>query len=317
MKILVIVITYNGLEMIEKCINSLVFSSLKLDVICVDNKSTDSTVDFIKNRFPDVYIVENQQNIGFGRANNIGFKYALKHNYDFSFMLNQDAWVENDTIELLVEQSLLNQQFALLSPVHLNGTGDRFDINFSIYINEIKCNGLISDIFLGRNQKEIYEIPFVNAAAWLLPINTLKNIGGFDPIFFHYGDDDNYCQRILFHGLKIGIVPQSKMYHDRNQQFKYPYLFEDLRTFDRMVKPKLADINKDLDESFKRQKRELDSFIYYSIVDFKIWRVFKLFKFRSHLIKMKVEIKKSIEMNKKTGCNHLNESFDIHSDPQF
>ncbi len=53
--------------------------------------------------------------------------------------------------------------------------------------------------------KDVYDFNFISAAAWLLPINTLKMIGGFDPIFFHYGEDENYCQRIKYHNYLRSI----------------------------------------------------------------------------------------------------------------
>lgn len=314
-KICVIVITYNPLQWIEKCLENVFNSSFKVEVLIIDNNSKDGFQGKIQEKLNrgDIHFIQLKSNIGFGQANNIGLKYAIKNKYDYVFLLNQDAYVQENTIETLIKVSVANPEYGILSPLHFNGQGSRIDLFFSIYINEIKCEGLISDFILEKNKNEVYRLPFVNAAAWLLPINTLKKVGGFDPVFFHYGEDDNYCQRVLFHGLKIGVVPDSKVYHDRTQVFKYPHLFHDLKTFDRMVKPILADINEDFVESFRKQKRELDAFIFYSIIDFKIRRVFKLLKFRSHLIKMKREIKNSIEINKKSGPNYLNESFDNHS----
>src|SRR5690606_5865627 len=59
---------------------------------------------------------------------------------------------------------------------------------------------------------------FVCAAAWLIPRNTLKVVGGFSPTFFHYGEDDNYCQRVLYFNLKIGICPDARIFHDREDR---------------------------------------------------------------------------------------------------
>lgn len=316
-KVIAVVVTFNGSTWICNCLKSIKNSSILIDVICVDNLSSDNTVDKIKREFPKVILVEGKNNLGFGQANNIGLKYALDNNFDFVFLLNQDAFVEENTIEKLIEVSFKYPEFGILSPIHLNGEGTNLDLNFSNYINEISCKGLISDSFLRKKKKEVYDLPFVNAAAWLLPIETLKKIGGFDPIFFHYGEDDNYCQRVLFHGLKVGIVPESIIYHDRDQSFKYPYLFHDLNTFNRIVKPSLADINKNFNLEFKKQKRDLDAFIFFSLVDFKLKRVLKLLKFRSHLIRMKSEIKKSIQENKKIGPNYLNEPFDLYTNTQL
>jgi GT2 family glycosyltransferase len=62
--------------------------------------------------------------------------------------------------------------------------------------------------------KEVYASKYINAAGWLLPKNTLNTIGGFDPIFYHYEEDDDYLNRVLYHGLKVGFVPAARMVHD-------------------------------------------------------------------------------------------------------
>ena len=62
------------------------------------------------------------------------------------------------------------------------------------------------------------ELPFVNAAFWLLPIETVKKIGGFSPLFYHYGEDRNYIQRTAFHNYKIGYLPSAFATHDRQNR---------------------------------------------------------------------------------------------------
>ncbi|MDE5758519.1 MAG: hypothetical protein K2H85_07890, partial [Allobaculum sp.] len=64
--------------------------------------------------------------------------------------------------------------------------------------------------------KPYYEVMGVPAAGWLIPKRTLERIGGFDPIFFHYGEDHNYFQRVNYHGMKTIVIPGAKMIHDRD-----------------------------------------------------------------------------------------------------
>jgi N-acetylglucosaminyl-diphospho-decaprenol L-rhamnosyltransferase len=97
-KVVVIIVTYNGAGWIEKCLNSLRNSSLNTDVIVIDNASTDETVSLIENLYPEVELVKRANNLGFGQANNIGLRMALDQNADFVFLLNQDAWIDQDTI---------------------------------------------------------------------------------------------------------------------------------------------------------------------------------------------------------------------------
>lgn len=207
----IIIATYNAMPWLSKCVES----TKSYDVVVVDNNSTDGTVNFIKENYPSITILPQKENTGFGAANNIGISHALRQGADYVFLLNQDAYLAEDTIEKLIEVHKKNDNFGILSPIHLNGKGDRLDQNFSNYLNYDANPDFYSDFVLKKSLSTVYEVPFVNAAGWLISKNCLETIGGFDPIFFHYGEDDNYCQRVLFHGLKIGVVPQVFIKHDR------------------------------------------------------------------------------------------------------
>lgn len=215
MKVYVIVVTYNGNRWIEKCFDSLTNSSIPLKVLAIDNASSDNTPEKIKAGYPAVELIETGENLGFGKANNIGLLQAKKNNADYVFLLNQDAWIETDTIEKLINISQKKPEFGILSPMHMNGEGLALDISFSHYISPAACPNLFSDIFTS-NTNDIYEANFVNAAAWLLTRKCIDVVGGFDPIFPHYGEDVDYVNRCLFHGFKLGISPKTRICHDRN-----------------------------------------------------------------------------------------------------
>lgn len=158
------------------------------------------------------------ENLGFGKANNIGMKRAYKENADYVFLLNQDAWIESNTIKGLIEAHKNNPEYGVLSPFHLAGDGKSIDTNFSNYITQSLCNGLLSDLYLNKeNMKHVYEIDYVNAAFWLISRKCLENIGGFDPLFEHYAEDNDYINRVKYHNYKIGLCPKLKGFHDRCQ----------------------------------------------------------------------------------------------------
>jgi GT2 family glycosyltransferase len=218
-KIFTIIVTYNGMKWYRKCFDSLRNSSIPLQIIVIDNASTDNTVAFIKESYPEIRLIESKENLGFGKANNIGFKYALENDADYVFLLNQDAWVYPDTIEQLCKQMEQNPEYGVLSPIHLNGTEKSLDNNFANYINNEKCSNLISDyIVKSKPEDRIYQIEFVNAALWLISKDCLNKIGGFCPLFAHYGEDSNYADRLRYHNIKIGIYPYAWAVHDRNQK---------------------------------------------------------------------------------------------------
>ncbi len=229
-KVFVIIVTYNGAKWVDKCLGSLRASELPVETVVIDNRSPDATAELVRTGYPEVRLIESESNLGFGRANNIGMGMALREGADHVLLLNQDAWVEPDTLGNLVRAAEADPEYGIISPMHLNGAGDALDYRFSIYAAPPHCEGLYSDIALGTVARRIYPCYFVNAAAWLLPRQTLQRVGGFDPIFTHFGEDDNFVQRVKYHGFKIGICPQARIYHDR------PYSEEDLRRRERLKK---------------------------------------------------------------------------------
>lgn len=214
-----IIVTFNGKEWIERSVESLLSSTFPSNIIVVDNASIDGTVDIIREKFPMVELVESETNLGFGKANNIGIRKAFEKGADYFFLLNQDAWVKRDTVEKLIQIQKDFPRFHILSPIHLNGLGDAIDINFQDYLANKKSPGFISDLFL-QKLKPVYEGSFVNAAAWLVTSKCIQLLGGFDPLFQHYGEDTDFINRAQGKSLKLGIVPAALIYHDRDQTGK-------------------------------------------------------------------------------------------------
>ncbi len=215
-KTFVVIVTYNGVNWLKRCLASINFSLY--NVVIVDNESKDGTIGIIKTQYPEVILIENKINMGFGAANNIGIKKAYEQGADYVFLLNQDAWVEPDTIEKLIIAQQKEPEYGIVSPIHLNGKGDALDYNFSNYIIPPKCESLYSDLFLNKIKDAVYKVSFVNAAGWLLSKKCLETVGGFNPSFFHYGEDDNYIHRVHYHGLRVGVLPTTVLFHDREQR---------------------------------------------------------------------------------------------------
>ena len=214
-QLLVIIVTYNGMKWLERCLSSLTSSTVPSDVYIVDNGSTDGSQDYIRSHFKDAIFVQSKENLGFGKANNIGLQYAYEKGYEYVYLLNQDAWVEDTTFETLISMHKKHPEFGILSPVQIQADNARMDRNF---LNNVAYrtigSSLIEDLYFG-NTKEIYEVEDVMAAHWLISRECLLKTGCFSPTFRHYGEDNNYLDRAIFHGFKIGIVPATKAVHDR------------------------------------------------------------------------------------------------------
>lgn len=217
-KVCCIIVTYNAMNWIEKCLKSLDEKLIDLAIVIVDNNSSDNTIQYIRNNFPSVVLLCQKENIGFAGANNIGYNYAKKINADYIYLLNQDTVSYPDNIFNLIKVFEQDVTVGIASPMHLNNDGLKLDKKFEEYITAGSCPDYISDISLGKN-KPYYKIGFVNAAAWLIKMDVVTKLGGlFSNAFFHYGEDSNFLSRLRFHKLNCVIVPKVFIHHLREER---------------------------------------------------------------------------------------------------
>lgn len=209
--VLVIIVTWNGMKWLEKCIKSVNASTVPADIFIIDNGSTDGTVKWIwDNTSESVKLHVAEKNLGFGAANNIGLAYAAEKGYRYVYLLNQDAYLEPDTIDLLIKafESPWGKGYGILSPIQNDSSGKRQDANFQRHCEK----ALIKD------SAPIAKVNFVMAAHWMINLEALRAVGGFSPSFTQYGEDDNYIHRLEFHGLRCGVVRKARAIHDRESR---------------------------------------------------------------------------------------------------
>lgn len=213
MKVYAIIVTYNAMQKgwIKRCLDSLVRSSCPVTPIVVDNGSTDGTRDYVPANYPDVVWLPQERNLGFGQANNIGLRFAIDNQADYVLLLNQDAAIDRDAIRFLLLES---DNESLVSPLHLNGKGDAFDYMFKGALQNAD-NRFFDDFIVSGKPRSSYETGEICAACWLMPISLIRKIGGFNPLYFHYGEDNNYYQRLVYHKIKVLVATKALMYHDR------------------------------------------------------------------------------------------------------
>ncbi|MFA9189976.1 glycosyltransferase family 2 protein [Flavobacterium sp. FZUC8N2.13] len=310
MKVFTIIITYNGMKWIDKCLNSIIN---QCEVVVVDNNSSDETVGYIKTNFSCVKVLVQSVNRGFGIANNIGISYALQNGADAVFLLNQDAFAQAACMKNLITAYQKNPDYGIISPIHLNGDGSKVDRSFLAFTHA-NASILISDLIVSKSLDEIYFTKFINAAAWFIPKKVFYKVGGFDPIFFLYGEDDNYCQRILFHGFKIGITPNSTVYHDsnnNNSQLGTVGTEKYFRQFINNIYVKYGNVNTDdykqlLKFKMYLLKRSIQSLLVFDWVKSKVY----VEKFKRIDID---KISHSVKLNRESKANYLEINTDVQS----
>jgi GT2 family glycosyltransferase len=302
-KLFVIIVTYKGQQWYDRCFGSLRESTIPVQTVVVDNASNDGSVEYIKEHFPEIHLIASKENLGFGRANNVAMRFALDHGCDYVFLLNQDAWVEPDTFEKLVGIHQRHPEYGLLGPVQVNAEKTKVlsgVVKFLVNPDNVNLN-LFSDLIMGTIE-EVYPVTEINAAAWLLPRKTIETVGGFDPLFLHYGEDWNYLSRVLYHKMKVGLAPYLKVVHDCKDRVERPKGYA--MAFDKWLLQRASDV------------LYPDSHVDYMIRHYRHTALVKLFTFNwkafkanwnsyGYLRKNKESIEQSRKQNKRPGTTWL------------
>jgi GT2 family glycosyltransferase len=214
MKIYVVIVTYNGAPWIGGALASLRQSEMPCVPVVVDNASTDDTADIVARDFPEAILVRDTDNNGFGIGNNKGISIALAQGADYVFLLNQDAFVTPPAIGMLVDFLERHPEYGIATPLHCSPDLGALDPTTQRAYLQPYAPAYLSDACVGQ-VKESYEIRGINAAAWMIRSSVFQVVGGFDPIFFMYGEDDDLINRFSFHKQRFVLVPGSRIVHLR------------------------------------------------------------------------------------------------------
>jgi GT2 family glycosyltransferase len=209
-KVSIIVLNWNGKRFLADCLEALRGQThVNREIILVDNGSTDLSVQFVKESFPDVKIVELSENVGFSGGNLEGLKVA---GGEFTALVNNDARVDKEWLERLIQPMVEDSKIGVCaSKLILEGTRT---INSAG--GRITTAGVGFDRGFGESD-ELYNIAeFVFgacAAAVLYRRKMLEEIGFFDEDFFLYGEDTDLSFRAQLAGWKCMYVPTAVVYH--------------------------------------------------------------------------------------------------------
>jgi GT2 family glycosyltransferase len=213
-KIYAIIVTYNGAPWIRGALDSLRESEMPITALVVDNASTDDSAGIVRREYPEAILIELQRNTGFGVGNNTGIKRALADQADYVFLLNQDAYVTPQALGSLVDFLEQQPDFAIVSPLHCSPDLGTIDYLTQVGYFHRYARDYLSDACLGQVRPH-YEIRGVNAAAWLVRSEAFRQVGGFDPLFFMYGEDNDLLTRFFYHRQRFALLPASRVVHLR------------------------------------------------------------------------------------------------------
>ena len=243
----IIIVSYNVRHFLEQCLRSVYASrgQLELEIFVVDNASSDNTLGFLREQFPqaehpELHLVNNVRNVGFGRANNQALAHAKGR---YILFLNPDTVLTEHTLTDCVTFSDSHADMGALGVMQLHSNGE-FALESRHGIPTpwrafCQMSGL-SSLFPATKTFDGYHMRFFNNAAaapieiasgafMLIPRDALEEIGGFDERFFMYCEDVDLCYRLLQSGRQNYYLPTPILHYKgastRRGSFRYVHTF--------------------------------------------------------------------------------------------
>ncbi len=210
----VVIVAYNSGRFLRECVASIYSTQPQVEVVIVDNASTDGAVETVSVEFPDIRVVRNERNAGFGAGNNLGVARAKG---TFLVFLNPDAVVIDGWLEALVHPLVEDSSVGLVTPkVLLRNDPEHINVaGLDVHLSGISmCRGL----GLPRSDlDQIAEIAAISGVAVAVRRDVFEAVGGFDKDFFLYMEDVDLSMRVWLAGYRCLYVPRAVVQHDYDE----------------------------------------------------------------------------------------------------
>ncbi len=228
MDISVVIVSWNVADYLRRCLESLRAesgraSSPSLEVIVVDNASTDGSPDLVRASFPEVRLLENRDNLGFTRGNNQGIAAASGR---YVLLLNPDAEVLPGALAAMVRHLDAQPQVAVVGPQLLNTDGShqssrrRFPTLATAFVESTtlqrhfpKARLLRRYYCLDLPPEETHEVDWLVGACLLVRRQAIEQVGLLDEGFFMYSEELDWCYRMKREGWKVVYLPEARVVH--------------------------------------------------------------------------------------------------------
>jgi len=221
-----VVVNWNTVHLLDGCLSAIVNHSppgLRCEVVVVDNASTDGSVEHIAEKWPDVKLIANDENVGFCKANNQAIRASES---SYVMLVNTDAILSADCIEVMMGYMAADQTAAVVGPrlQYANGRFQRWTAGQSLTLGTCASYLLgldrltrrfpgIRSMYLATDTDRPFRPGWVTSAAMLLRRQALEEIGLLDESIFLYMDDVDLCQRATEAGWNVWYAADTTVVH--------------------------------------------------------------------------------------------------------
>jgi GT2 family glycosyltransferase len=218
----VLIVAHDSSPSLERALTSVEASSDDLEIVLVDNASSDGTVELVRARFPRCRLIESGENLGFGRACNLAARATTG---ELILLLNPDAWVDTTCVDRLRQAMASDPRLAWAAPrLHYPGGRRQFVWAPTVGIfgeaiqrlrNRFERRRWAHDL-LPRMVRALGDPGWYSAACALVRRRAFDEIGGFDPGFFLYFEDADLGLRLRRAGWRLAQIGDASAFHDRH-----------------------------------------------------------------------------------------------------
>jgi GT2 family glycosyltransferase len=224
LKTLIVVLNWNGRALTEECLHSLLaMEGEPFEILVVDNGSRDGSVEYLRDRFPQVEIIANGRNLGFAAGCNIGIRQGLAEGADYVLLVNNDTIVDSSLLRELVAEAERNRQAGIVSPKIYY-----FEPNDAIWWvggTYSRWTGLPLHIDLKKKDTGKHDSPrnldWATGCVMLLRSEALRAAGLFDEPIFAYSEDVDLSLRMRKAGYTVRYAPAAKAWHWHREGIEY------------------------------------------------------------------------------------------------
>ena len=218
-KVAVIIVSFNSEPVIADCLHALLSSDYEnIEVVVVDNGSRDRTRELVREKFPGVRLIQAGRNLGFAGGCNVGFEAT---DADIVVLLNDDAFVESDTISQMVSFLVSEPEAGVVGCKVLYPDGKKLQHAGAA----ILPNGLTRHYGYGQADQgqydRVFDCAYVTGAAMAIRREVLEQLGPFDPGYYPaYYEEAEYCARVRRLGYRVVYLPTARVRHQESRGAK-------------------------------------------------------------------------------------------------